>query len=298
MICASYLGSEVCYAFLPFVYLVFSRSLGQRLFLLFSLNGIAQNILKLAFQGPRPYWLDSRIKSLGEAGGFGMPSGHTQSAMVLWPYVARSLKLPGLWLIAAALVLVVAVSRAYLGVHFISDTLGGLLVGAALLMAFILLEPRMARRLAAASFKQRMSWALAATMLFGAVGLAVSLAATRPVDYSAPMELVAKASRPSALFLSLGLWFGASVGLVFARRWAAFEVGGVWWRRLLMVAITLGVAWGIRKITHLLPDITGFSLQCLLGFIYGAVINLWMVFIAPWAFLKLRWLSNPPEGAV
>ena len=130
------------------------------------------------------------------------------------------------------------------------------------------------------------------------LGLAVSLAAARPVDYAAPIGLVAKASRPSALFLALGLWFGASVGLVCARRWAAFEVGGVWWRRLLLVAITLGVAWGIRKMTHWLPDITGFSLQCLSGFVYGAVINLCMVFLAPWVFLKLRWLPNPPDNAV
>jgi membrane-associated phospholipid phosphatase len=296
MVCLSFFGSEVCVCVVPFVYLVFSRSAGQRLFLLFAVSGLVQQALKLAWQGPRPYWLDARIKALDEAGGFGMPSGHVQSAVVIWSYVARISLLPKIWLAALALVLLVAVSRVYLGVHFISDTVGGLLTGGLVLWGFIRCEAAVARQLAGATFRQRLGWALGSTLVLLAIGLVVQMAAGGPVRYLAPDGLVAKAQRPSGLFLSIGMWSGAALGMVFARRWAPFEVGGALWKRGLALIVTLGGVWVIRKISRWVPDTEVRSLQCLLGFFYGLGLNIWMVFLAPLGFIKLKWLARVAES--
>ena len=61
-------------------------------------------------------------------GGMGYPSGHmaviTALVFTLWPYVSWPLRIAGL-----ALMLLVAWSRVYLGVHFPLDILGGFAVG-------------------------------------------------------------------------------------------------------------------------------------------------------------------------
>jgi membrane-associated phospholipid phosphatase len=59
------------------------------------------------------------------------PSGHTATAAVLWGYLSISGFVP--WLVTAAVVLLVALSRMYLGVHYVGDILGGLLLAAIVL---------------------------------------------------------------------------------------------------------------------------------------------------------------------
>lgn len=92
--------------------------------------------LKLVFMRPRP----EVVPHLVAATGLSYPSGHTTLATVTYGFSAvmavprfsrRSAKL-AIALGATALVLLVAVSRVYLGVHYPTDVLGGLLLGSAL----------------------------------------------------------------------------------------------------------------------------------------------------------------------
>ena len=67
--------------------------------------------------------------------GYSFPSGHSATAMTLYGLL-------GYWLVgicAIGLILVVGFSRIYLGVHFLSDVLGGYLVGACWLIVGIVL---------------------------------------------------------------------------------------------------------------------------------------------------------------
>src|SRR5438309_1529015 len=127
---------------LPVVYFCLSRKAGFRLYLLYSLSGPLLDIFKLAFHTPRPYWVDARIKELSASGGYGMPSGHVLSAAVVWPFVAKTLGKPWAWAMAIVCVLLVSVSRVYLGAHFISDVVGACLTGATLLWCFDRIERR------------------------------------------------------------------------------------------------------------------------------------------------------------
>src|SRR5207245_1542562 len=104
--------------------------------LLYSLSGPLLDLFKLAFHMPRPHWVDARIKELSGSGGYGMPSGHVLSATVVWPSVAKTLGKPWAWAIALACVLLVSISRVYLGVHFMSDVVAACLIGTALLWCF------------------------------------------------------------------------------------------------------------------------------------------------------------------
>jgi undecaprenyl-diphosphatase len=91
-------------------------------------------VAKWSFARPRP----RIIPRLSDSGWFSFPSGHAMLAPLVfglgaliwsapWPRPARI----ALLLLAGAISLLVAVSRVYLGVHWPSDVVGGLLLGTA-----------------------------------------------------------------------------------------------------------------------------------------------------------------------
>ncbi len=86
---------------------------------------------------PHPFHLQPELATQS-AQGFGMPSGHTASALLFWGAL-----LGWLWparrglaySLALLLALTTGLARVWLGVHFISDVAAGLLIGALLLAA-------------------------------------------------------------------------------------------------------------------------------------------------------------------
>ncbi|WP_082111435.1 bifunctional NUDIX hydrolase/phosphatase PAP2 family protein [Grimontia sp. AD028] len=85
---------------------------------------------KLHFAVPRPFYLFPDLQLTG-ASGFAFPSGHTATAFAVWGLVYLWLKQAGkgylaIWLIPSVLV---ALSRVYLGVHYITDVLAGAVIG-------------------------------------------------------------------------------------------------------------------------------------------------------------------------
>lgn len=79
-------------------------------------------IIKLAISRERPEAITLII-----ADGFSFPSGHAAASFSSLPIVFRSFKkMKVYWLIY---VLLIAVSRIYLGVHYLSDVIGGALLG-------------------------------------------------------------------------------------------------------------------------------------------------------------------------
>src|SRR6266404_6182289 len=136
----SYLGSEAVPYVLAFVYFVISPRSAARLYLLVPLSGLLNHVLKLSFHSPRPFWIDTRIHALCSWAGYGLPSGHVLTASVVWPSVARALHTRWASFGAVSAVLLVSVSRVYLGVHFISDVIAAWAIGIMLVLSFELLE--------------------------------------------------------------------------------------------------------------------------------------------------------------
>ncbi|MGL5499072.1 MAG: bifunctional NUDIX hydrolase/phosphatase PAP2 family protein [Aeromonas sobria] len=86
---------------------------------------------------PRPFHLQPLLAA-HSAQGFGMPSGHTASALLFWGALLGWLWPTHRWRaisLALLLALVTGLARIWLGVHFISDVAAGLLIGALLLAA-------------------------------------------------------------------------------------------------------------------------------------------------------------------
>lgn len=108
--------------------------------------------LKLLIERERPGVDDLLIREA--APGFGYPSGHSSTAMLVYGYIivvaATHLRRPLATAAIAAAVTAVALivwDRVWDGAHWPSDTAGGLLIGGMLLSAAIALPPAIAARL-------------------------------------------------------------------------------------------------------------------------------------------------------
>ena len=106
-------------------------------------------ILKNVFAIERPM-----VNQLIDIAGFGYPSGHSMNAVVFFGMCAimmlryaksKPLK-NGFVVFAVVAVLLVGLSRIYLGVHTLTDVIGGYLAGIVVLCAAVLIENRMRER--------------------------------------------------------------------------------------------------------------------------------------------------------
>lgn len=87
--------------------------------------------LKEIFQTARPLGV-----ALIEQGGFAFPSGHAQGSTTLWLMLALLIRQKWMNYFAVIMVLLVSVSRLYLGVHYPIDIFGGLLIGVLLVLIY------------------------------------------------------------------------------------------------------------------------------------------------------------------
>jgi len=74
--------------------------------------------------------------ALIEQGGFAFPSGHAQGSTTLWLMLALLIRKKWINYLAVIMVILVSLSRLYLGVHWPIDVLGGLLIGLVLVLLY------------------------------------------------------------------------------------------------------------------------------------------------------------------
>ncbi len=76
---------------LPIVYWSVNRRFGLRLALALLITLTLNSLLKIFFHAPRPYWYNADVRLLGGGEtGFGLPSGHAQTSVVLWGMIAAA----------------------------------------------------------------------------------------------------------------------------------------------------------------------------------------------------------------
>ncbi len=281
---------EIFIVVIGLFYWCLDRGLGARLLLLLSLSDFTNGLLKWAFHLPRPYWIDPNVKALSTEISYGLPSGHAQSSLTAYGYVSASLKKRWLWVLAALLVLGVAVSRVYLGVHFVTDILGGWFTGALVLIAFTQLEPRVTRWIA----PKPIGFQITALVSFSLILIAVLIGVRATLDgVIDPAEWPVQAGpidphNANLPVSDLGLFFGASLGLMLIQRTAGFDVRGTWGKRVARLALgaigVLVIRFGLGAIFPTEPLV----IAMIFRFVRYAVMALWAIWLAPIVFVKLR----------
>src|SRR6266852_709058 len=145
---ATNLGDHTFYylAIVPLFWVV-DRRRACILLLLLLASGYVNTLAKLFVHTARPDPQLTRVLDFRpyQSGSTAFPSGHAQGAVVFWGYVAGWVGRRWFSLLAAVLVLLIAFSRLYLGVHFPIDVVGGLVLGGGLLIGVPPLLERWAR---------------------------------------------------------------------------------------------------------------------------------------------------------
>ncbi|PJE78966.1 hypothetical protein CI610_02089 [invertebrate metagenome] len=116
------------------------RSLASRLGVVVLFSTLIFGGCRQFFPAQRPYWLDPGLFNGVKESGYGMPSGHSQNAVVFWGIIAASIRKSIVILIALLMIALLAVSRLYLGVHFLSQVVWGLAIGAVLVFCIMTCE--------------------------------------------------------------------------------------------------------------------------------------------------------------
>lgn len=260
----SFLGEEEFYLLLfPTLLWCVDRRLGLRLGLVFLFSVYVNSIVKDVVAHPRPFELDPSVR-IGEADGYGLPSGHAQAAAVIWCGLAVHYRRRWLWVAAILLAGAIGFSRVYLGVHFPTDVIAGWGIGIVLLVIWWSAYSRAAARLRA--------WPA-----LGRIALAVAVPSVLAV-------LFPDRSAVSAM----GTAAGVGVGYVVSARHLDVGVHGPLWQRaarFVAGAAVLGVLYvGLSMLLR--PE--GETAALVVRFLRYGALGLWVSLGAPWMFGLLR----------
>ena len=291
----SVLGSEPFFLLLlPLIYWNINRRVGARLGVLLIASVAINDVIKVAFALPRPFWTPGigQLAPTPEAT-FGFPSGHAQSTAALWMYLALQTR-KRLWMgLAFVLLILVALSRLFLGAHYPLDVVGGALIGYGLLWGFVRAEAPVL------AWWNRHRWPLqlaATSAACALLGLAYWLAIGRivPLPAASPgFETYVKAVAGVSFAARLGALGGLLVGLMVAQHCVPFAnaaTTGLKVARYALGVLVLAVLrFGVGKLLPVSP-VASFGVYFLLTF--------WVTCGAPWLFLRLKWMQPPAPVVV
>ncbi len=131
---------------MPVIWLVFGWKVGLRLFYLLLICKFVNIGLKQFFASPRPFQMDPSVGMI-DVNGYGFPSGAAQTSVLLALLLIAYWKNRWRYAIGISYFLVISFSRIYLGVHFVSDIIGGWLVGFSLFVLYYYLDPIVEKKL-------------------------------------------------------------------------------------------------------------------------------------------------------
>lgn len=248
------LGNQQFYVLLlPVAYWTWRKQTMQQLTVLllvsFALNAFLKNALAL----PRP----PLVYHLVNAEGYGLPSGHAQGAITLWGFVWLSTSKKWLRWLTGFLIVGIALSRIYLGVHYPRDVVAGLVLGGIWLGLFWYFKDRIWEHWHLSPF-------ISISALFGGVALLVLTTPTR---------------------------FGGTVGGVVLGMFSGMLLDNTYLRFYPMTSLRNNLMKTVVGIIGILVLYTGLKLIFPGSIIYRVIrytfLGLWLGLLAPWLFVKL-----------
>lgn len=293
----SFLGNEEFFLLaLPLIYWSVDSALGLRVGIILVTSNLFNNIFKLAFAGPRPYWASSHVRALWTSEtSFGIPSGHAQIAVSVWGTIAAYYKRNWLWVTTIAIMFLIGFSRIFLAAHFPHDVVFGWLIGAILLWIVTRFWEPVAAWITPKTLSQQIMIAFIVSMIFIVIGFG---ATTLRSDYQVPEDWMNNAALanadapdpidPSSTFTSAGILFGLAVGAAWIMSVGGYQAAGPLQKRAIRYVIGLiGVLILYVGLKKIFPAGDAFIFY-LLRFIRYSLIGFWVAGGAPWIFKKLK----------
>ena len=215
--------SKTVLVIMAVIYWGMSKKFGTFLLMGWSANRLVNGFLKITVCAYRPWIRDARIvpfgNSINTATGYSFPSGHSTNAAsiygggMLWRNFSRMLRI-----LCGAIVVIVPISRLYLGVHTPQDVLCGIGIG----LVTMWLTLKMMRQLEKHPEKD---WIVLVSgiMLAAALGVYAALK-PYPADYDANGKLLVDGMKMAKdTFKCVGWVSGFLAGWILERRLIGFS---------------------------------------------------------------------------
>ncbi|MDO9303455.1 MAG: phosphatase PAP2 family protein [Anaerolineales bacterium] len=293
----SYLGNEEFFLLvLPLIYWSVDSALGLRVGFILLTSNLFNNIGKLIFAGPRPYWVSSHVRALWSTEtSFGIPSGHAQLAVSVWGMVAVYSRRTWIWVVSLTVIFLIGFSRIFLGVHFPHDVVFGWLLGAVILWAFTRFWEPVGAWVGQKTLSQQILIAFVVSLIFIVLGFGAS---TLRSGYQIPETWTSNALLagtdlpdpvdPNSTFTSAGTLFGLAAGAAWIMSTGGYQASGPVEKRAIRYVIGLiGVLILYMGLGAIFPRGDGFIFY-LLRYIRYALLGWWVSGGAPWVFVRFK----------
>lgn len=292
----SYIGEmEVVLSIMAVIYWCVSKKYGNYLLMGWSANRILNGFLKVTACAYRPWIRDPRIvpdaEALKAATGYSFPSGHSVNAASLYGGGVIRKEFPKILRIIFGLIVVfIAFSRIYLGVHTPQDIIVGALSG--LLVMWLI-----SKLLNLIDAHPEKDWVV--LLIGGGIAVAVAIYAALkpyPMDYDAAGELLVDGAKMAKdTFKAVGWGLGYLIGWVLERRNIGFSTDVTMITRASRLVAGLLCHYAISLILVPLlktwiPEPAGVVVSCFIQMFF-------IVFIFPWCIKHFE-SRNSESGTV
>ncbi|HRY78572.1 MAG TPA: phosphatase PAP2 family protein [Candidatus Izemoplasmatales bacterium] len=235
-------GEEaILIALMGFVYWCYHKKMGEYLGLTVFLSQIVNSVVKLGFQRPRPFVADATVANLrGEtATGFSFPSGHTQGAATV--FAATSLRVKKRWLtiVSSVIIGMVALSRMYLGAHYLTDVLVAAVLGIGIAWGM----DRLTR--GTGDLRKRYD-----VILIGSLVLMVIMLVVGRLTIGEMGDLTDAGNfydKLEGLVKMTAAFLGFVLGIRFEERRVNFVNHRVWWKNIVRLVLGLVLLLGLKE---------------------------------------------------
>jgi membrane-associated phospholipid phosphatase len=291
----SFFGTENFFLLLlPALYWCMEGGIGLRVGIILLLSASINDAVKMVFHGPRPYWYSTDVIRYASETSFGVPSGHAQIAFGVWGMLAaRSRKWWG-WPIAILIIVMIGISRLYLGVHFPHDVILGWLIGALLLWLVLRFWKPVTTWLKKMSLGQQILASFLSSLLLITFSL-IPFLWLKITNWQLPQawaEYAKDALSLSGTFTTAGTLFGLLAGLAWFNHQGGFDASGPLWKRILRYILGMvGVLvfyLGLKVLFGLIVPDSEAVLPYILRYIRYVLVGAWISAGAPWIFVKLK----------
>lgn len=262
----SFFGTETFFMIVALVvYWCVDKKFGHRFFNVYILGVAVTNVMKLGFKRTRPFdAYPDTVQSLQEKEtSFSFPSGHTEtissvSALLTIKYGKRYKIIP---IIGAILIILVMLSRMYLGQHYLSDVFCGLTVGVFSAIAFSALM---------SLFKDKEEWFLVPAVVITAAVIGV-------------LAGLGKLADSPDMLKGLGAFVAFDIGYFIEKHFVRYDVSRnrKWWAIVIKLIVGGGITVAIQQGFKLfLPE----SIPMLYCFVRYLIMAGWAAVAAPAIF--------------
>ncbi|MDI6452297.1 phosphatase PAP2 family protein [Peloplasma aerotolerans] len=236
------------------IYWTIDKKFAHKFVFTFMVSAIVNSGIKELFKRVRPFYLPGvETEPHWNTDGYAFPSGHAQAAGVLGYTlydVSKKTQKKWVWYIGIAILILVPLSRVYLGQHYLSDVIVGVVLSFVIAHFVFKLVDKMG--------DDEHIYTLMLAPIFIALLFFV---------------------KNHDLYIAAGGFVGFACGYYLEKKYVSYEVKNILWIQVLKVVIGLIIALAIKEgFKMIFPDVLFFD------FVRYLLIGVWAALGAPYVF--------------